>query len=135
MMNTPPYAASTRPKCASGWNAATNPYAPSAIAPAPIHSQPRWSRTPCQTSQAPPISSRAASDEQHDRLEHRHRWLRFHSSQPTPVRPSSVVTVAHARGNWLTRPSVDVSSTGAWPMICDGGGDIPWLQCQLGRRG
>ena len=43
----------------------------------------------------------------------RHRWLRFHSSHPTPVRPSAVVTVAHARGNWLTRPSVDVSRTGA----------------------
>ncbi len=25
-------------------------------------------------------------------------WLRFHSTQPTPVRPSAVVTVAHARG-------------------------------------
>ena len=43
--------------------------------------------------------------------------MRFHSSQPTPVRPSAVVTVAQARGNWLTRPSGDVSSTGAWPRM------------------
>src|SRR5689334_22772170 len=33
---------------------------PRAITPPPIHNQPRCSRTPCQTSQAPPISIRAA---------------------------------------------------------------------------
>ena len=43
----------------------------------------------------------------------RSRRLRFHSSQPTPVRPSAVVTVAHARGKWLMRPSGEVSNTGA----------------------
>ncbi len=39
--------------------------------------------------------------------------FRFHSSQPTPWRPSAVVTVAHALGNSLIRPSQDTSRTGA----------------------
>src|SRR5690606_11050658 len=59
--NTPPYAARMRPKCASGWSVATTPYSPSATTPAPIHSHPRCSRSPCHTSHAPPISSSAAS--------------------------------------------------------------------------
>src|ERR1041384_883673 len=50
-----------RPKFASGCSVATKPYTPSAITPPPIHNQPRSSRTPCQTSHAPPISIRAAS--------------------------------------------------------------------------
>ena len=57
----PPYAARMRPKFASGCKVATNPYAPSATTPAPIQSTPRCSRTPCQISQAPPISARAAT--------------------------------------------------------------------------
>ena len=43
--------------------------------------------------------------------------LRFHSTQPTPVRLSSVVTVAHAREKWLIRPSGEVNSTGACPRM------------------
>src|SRR5690606_15469934 len=58
--NTPPYAARMRPKCASGWRLAKNPYRPRAITPAPIHNHPRCSRNPCHTSQAPPISNSAA---------------------------------------------------------------------------
>src|SRR6188768_3400812 len=58
--NTPPYAARTRPKFASGWSVATKPYMPRAMIPAPIQTQPRCSRTPCQISQAPPISASAA---------------------------------------------------------------------------
>src|SRR6476661_1864569 len=50
-----------RPKLASGWSVATKPYRPRATTPAPAHTQPRCSRTPCQMSQAPPISARAAS--------------------------------------------------------------------------
>src|SRR5947209_3941929 len=42
--------------------------------------------------------------------------LRFHSTQPTPPRPSVVLTLTQARGNWLTRPSPATSSTGAWPL-------------------
>src|SRR5947209_1627705 len=41
--------------------------------------------------------------------------LRFHSTQPTPLRPSGVATLAHTRGNWLTRPSAAVRRTGACP--------------------
>src|SRR6478735_3670819 len=40
---------------------ATKPHRPRATTPAPAHTQPRCSRTPCQMSQAPPISARAAS--------------------------------------------------------------------------
>src|SRR5918995_4538276 len=49
-----------RPKWGSGCSVATNPYAPSATMPAPMQAQPRCSRTPCQTSKAPPISAAAA---------------------------------------------------------------------------
>lgn len=38
-----------------------NPYAARARTPPSIHSHPRCSRTPCQTSQAPPISATEAS--------------------------------------------------------------------------
>src|SRR5258707_4613993 len=46
---------------------------------------------------------------------HHHYELRFHSTQPTPLRPSAVLTLAQARGNWLTRPSAAVRRNGACP--------------------
>src|SRR5665647_3873978 len=49
-----------RPKLASTCSVATKPYRPSEITPAPTHTRPRCSRTPCHTSQAPPISAIAA---------------------------------------------------------------------------
>ena len=41
--------------------------------------------------------------------------MRFHSSQPTPRRPSAVCTVAHARAKLLTRPSGAINRTGPCP--------------------
>lgn len=57
----PPYVARIRPKFGSGWKMATNPYPGRATPPAPTQPIPRCSRIACHTSQAPPISSTAAT--------------------------------------------------------------------------
>ena len=49
MMNTPPYAASTRPNSLLGWNAAITPYAVSAIAPSATNATPLCSLMPSHT--------------------------------------------------------------------------------------
>lgn len=64
----PPYAASIRPKFASGCSVATKPSRPNEMTPVPIQIQPRCSRTPCQTNHAPPISAIAART--NNRIEH-----------------------------------------------------------------
>lgn len=59
-MKMPPFAASTRPKLASGCGDAMKPLAPSAVAPRMANHQGRFSLTDCQISHAPPISAAVA---------------------------------------------------------------------------